>query len=384
MRILFVLNSTKIDGSVISAINLMTGLTRLGVQCYVVQPDTAIDPIFIERTKGIVEHTYYAPLRPHVMKLASESKGLTGKLKRLIKGTRTYWIFASRNEIKAIRSIISEIEPDIVHTNAGIFHAGYYASKSMNVPHVWHLREYQDKDFHYEPAPSFSVFHQALMDSYVITISNDILTYFQLQDSPKAQCIYNGCLSVKDASYQGQKRDYFLCCSRISPEKGQESVIRAFASFRTEHPSYKLVIAGTGEAGYVDHLKDVALQVGCQEAVVFIGFQKDVKPLMREARALIVASVYEGFGRMTAEACFCGCAVIGHNTGGTKEILDITGGFPYDDDGELLQQMNTVADLDSPSYQKVVLEAQQKALSTFSIEQNISKTYALYKKVLDI
>ena len=179
------------------------------------------------------------------------------------------------------------------------------------------------------------------------------------------------------------KENYFLCCSRISPEKGHKEVVKAFAIFYKKHPNYRLVIAGFGDPQYIQELKDDADRYGCLKAVDFIGFQKDVRPFMRKARALIVASRFEGFGRMTAEAAISGCLVIGHNTGGTKEILDITGGFPYMGKAEsLAKAMIQAADLDKNAYQKMAEIAQKQAVQFFSNESNIRNVYSFYREIL--
>ena len=43
---------------------------------------------------------------------------------------------------------------------------------------------------------------------------------------------------------------------------------------------------------------------------------------MRQAKAIIIPSHNEGFGRCMPEAMFNGCLCIGHDTGGTKEQMD--------------------------------------------------------------
>ena len=45
--------------------------------------------------------------------------------------------------------------PDIIHTNTGVIHEGLKVAKRLKIPHVWHLREYQDKDFNWEAFPLF-------------------------------------------------------------------------------------------------------------------------------------------------------------------------------------------------------------------------------------
>ena len=105
---------------------------------------------------------------------------------------------------------------------------------------------------------------------------------------------------------------------------------------------------------------------------------------MNKAQALIVASRCEGFGRMTAEAAFCGCLVVGHNTGGTKEILDVTGGFPYEGGAEMLEQkMEEIAALSDKEYRLMAEKAQQEAVVHFSNEAYVDGVYSLYKKIMD-
>ena len=99
--------------------------------------------------------------------------------------------------------------------------------------------------------------------------------------------------------------------------------------------------------------------------------------------ALIVASKFEGFGRMTAEAAFRGCMVIGHNTGGTKEILSKIGGYSYDNGiADLIDKMNKVAELDESKYVCQAKMAQEKAVNIFSNEQSAKKIFEFYKQIM--
>ena len=121
----------------------------------------------------------------------------------------------------------------------------------------------------------------------------------------------------------------------------------------------------------------------CDSAVVFMGYQKDVLGLMAEAKALIVASRSEGFGRMTAEAAFCGCPVIGNNSGGTKEILEETGGFPFEGtSSDLANKMEIVASLSDHEYLSIAKKAQEKAVELYSCESNGNNIYGFYQKII--
>lgn len=377
MKILYILHSTIRGGATISFFNMITGIKERGADIIVIIP----------------EHDYW--LEKEIEKIGADFRicPLTSSfLDR--KGT---WIkdnllhlprvflkeYKKRKSYTTLCKLVKEIRPDIIHTNTGVIHEGYKCAKKYSIPHVWHLREYQDKDFHWEICPSKRYFEKCLNDSYVITITEDILHYFHLSQNHHARTIYNGVLS-EDVVYQDwPKQKFFLCASRIGPEKGHEDTIKAFADFHKKEPDVRLCILGFGNNEYIEKLQNLAKKLNCDNAIDWMGFKSDVVQYMRHAVALIVASRYEGFGRMTAEACFCGCVVIGRETGGTKEILEQTGGLFFNDVKTLRTRMEEVVSWDETQYMSVALKAQQTAIEMYSIESNVNQIYEFYRKVLE-
>ena len=45
---------------------------------------------------------------------------------------------------KKVINYIQEVKPNIIHSNVGPIDIGYKAAKKLRIPHVWHIREYQD------------------------------------------------------------------------------------------------------------------------------------------------------------------------------------------------------------------------------------------------
>jgi glycosyltransferase involved in cell wall biosynthesis len=158
--------------------------------------------------------------------------------------------------------------------------------------------------------------------------------------------------------------------------------LEAFIAFHQLHPEYKLLFAGQGDEKYTSRLKQLASK-HCPEAVCFLGHRNDVGQLMEQATALIVGSYSEGFGRMTAEACFKGCIVIGRDTGGTKEIIENTNGLMFHNIDMLKQQMIKVASMTPKEYLEIASIAQQRAIEQYSIESNVQQTFALYQQIID-
>jgi glycosyltransferase involved in cell wall biosynthesis len=103
-----------------------------------------------------------------------------------------------------------------------------------------------------------------------------------------------------------------LFLSRIDPKKGLDLLLRAFADVRKSIPQVSLVVAGDGDASYVNSLKAEAESLGVSSDVHWPGFLTGVE---KEA-ALLDADVYtlpsysENFGISVIEALAAGLPVI--------------------------------------------------------------------------
>lgn len=381
MKVLYILHSTIMGGATISFLNMIAGMSKRGVQIFIIIPSHDVE--FVNLTNEKYGSVCFVSPIPWSICVNTNYSGLYGNLRDSLFFFPRYLnkYRAEKSALKRFSGIIEEVKPDIIHTNTGVTWMGLWAAKKYGLPHVWHLREYQDKDFGWKIFPSKKCFEYYLRKSNVITISDDLRHYFHLDDCDTAHTIYNGIMNHNESEMHWPKKNYFLMASRVSKEKGHDDVIKAFAEFYKTHDNYKLCIMGFGQKDYLDHLKALSVSLGCSEAIDWIGFQGDVKPYMRKARALIVASYFEGFGRMTAEACFMGCMVIGRNTGGTKEIIDKTGGELFETTEGLMAKMNKVADMKEFEYIGSMKKAQHIAINTFSNESNVMNIYELYEKL---
>lgn len=374
MKVLYIVNSTNMGGATISFLNMVLGLRQKGVTPIVVCPDNCINRDFLQllEEKGI---SYYMSSIVSSIIYPAKKHLFMRWLKSCLSLSYKKWISK-----KKLKKIVEIEKPDIIHTNVGVIHEGYHVARILKIPHVWHLREYQTKDFHWLIFPSYSIFRQHLKKSFVITITNGIREYFKLT-FPKAITIYNGIYRRDETCLVKDKESYFLIASRISPEKGILDVIKAFSKFSLRH-DYRLRIAGMDSGQYVESLVNSARELDCLDRIDFLGFQKDIRHLMSYAKALIVASPYEGFGRMTAEAAFCGTIVIGRNTAGTKEIMDVTGGLAFSTIDEMTEQMEVLALMPAGEYMSKALYAQKKAKDYYSIENNVDRVFSFYKDII--
>lgn len=95
---------------------------------------------------------------------------------------------------------------------------------------------------------------------------------------------------------------------RLHPQKGHDILLRAFAKLVETEQRLRLIIVGTGpdEAA----LRALARQLNVEKAVEFVGFQSNPYAFMAHADLFVLASRYEGFGMVLAEALAVGTAVV--------------------------------------------------------------------------
>ena len=123
-----------------------------------------------------------------------------------------------------------------------------------------------------------------------------------------------------------------------------------------------------------------------QSFVKFLGRRNDVYELMAQSEMLIVPSIFEGFGFITAEGMANGCVVLGRNTAGTKEQFDVglkmTGreiGFRFTTEADLVQCMEKVSKTDCSGMLKA---AKKVVLSNYTQGIHAQKVMDYYKKIL--
>jgi phosphatidylinositol alpha-1,6-mannosyltransferase len=125
-------------------------------------------------------------------------------------------------------------------------------------------------------------------------------------------------------------RPVLLTLARLVRRKGHDLVIRALAQVRRQVPDVTYLIAGSGEAAYVESLRELARRCGVEDAVRFLGRVGDERlPELYSASLLYVMASrsneasgnYEGFGITYLEANACGIPVIGADTGGVADAI---------------------------------------------------------------
>lgn len=113
--------------------------------------------------------------------------------------------------------------------------------------------------------------------------------------------------------------------------KGFDYLIKAWAKLQPQHPEWNLLIAGRGDATYLNSL---IAELGCKN-VTISSFNKDIIDVYKRASIFVLSSRTEGFPMVLLEAMSQGCACVAFdNQGRTEEILGEDAGLLFESGNE--------------------------------------------------
>jgi len=111
----------------------------------------------------------------------------------------------------------------------------------------------------------------------------------------------------------------FLCLARLSPEKGQAKLLRAFSAVLKQRPDARLVILGNGPLRQdLDLLID---ELGMDGKVYLGGLRMNPFSALKAADCLVLPSDHEGQGLVLVEAMVLGKPIIATNIVTSRDVL---------------------------------------------------------------
>jgi len=388
IKVLFVLHKTVLmGGGTKSFLVMLKGLQEKGILPIVAMPDReGVYSVISEMNIPTIITPYYDTVYPWIR----SAKDVLFFLPRIILH-RTVNFYAIRKIAKVARNE----NISLVHTNVSICTIGYWVARHLNVPHVYHIREYADTDFGLYHFPSRKYFYRLLSasKSYNICITKDIQRHFYQANRTESRVIYNGIQPGIDVMPNEPKKNYFLFAGRIVEAKGVMDMLQAYANYtkKTAHTIPLYIIGEQPDPAYYNKLAKFVKQNHLEDFVKFFGQRSDIREFMLHARAIIIPSRNEGFGRCMPEAMFCGCLAIGRNTGGTREQLDngleVTGeeiALRYDSEKQLNTFLHDISNNSVDYYNHYKERAFRTVNQLYSSESNVNIVYQFYHFILNL
>jgi len=141
------------------------------------------------------------------------------------------------------------------------------------------------------------------------------------------------------------KNKRIVSVARLTPQKNNDVLIKAFAKFSENHPDYTLTIYGIGELG--EKLKCLADSLGVGDKVSMPGPSKTIHEDILDAEMMCLVSSREGMSNSMIESMCLGLPCICTKVSGAIDLIkDGENGLLVDigDVDGLVEKMNLIAD----------------------------------------
>lgn len=173
---------------------------------------------------------------------------------------------------------------------------------------------------------------------------------------------------------------FLVVVGTIEPRKNYSRLVQALMHLRQRDPDLKLVVVGSKGWLYDDFFQAIT-DVGATEHIIFPGYipDEDLPAMYAASTAMVMPSVYEGFGLPLLEAMACGTPIASSNAaslpelGGTVPIY-----FDPQNVDEMIAALETV--LGDEHLQHTMRQRGPEQAARFSWNQAARETAMLYNR----
>lgn len=172
-----------------------------------------------------------------------------------------------------------------------------------------------------------------------------------------------------------------LNVGRLSPEKGQDLLLRAVAPLTERFPQLTVKFAGTGPQE--PELRALAAELGISNRVHFLGYIHDMPSLYAQTDLLVQSSLTEGLPNVILEAAYLRVPMVATDVGGTSEVVQHgTSGWliPPGDIGALKAGIEKFL-TDTEAFAAMTHTAHARILEHFSFATRTQKLTEFYERL---
>ena len=301
----------------------------------------------------------------------------------LIFRVRSY--FSQRSASAKIAEKVKNSNFGMIHSNSSLQEVGYYLSNKLELPHVWHIREFGDLDYsfiyNFSLARRMKILRSA---AKCIFVGEKLLQHFNYTEEGNSIVIRNGVFPrnlAENIDWKKEKND-LLIIGYLKPTKGQDIAIKAFSFICKQYPDKKLHIVGDGCQKYRAELDHLVKELDLENSVIFHGFKSKVSTFYLTSKYTLMCSQNEAMGRVTPEAFAHGSVVIGIDNAGTSEMVtNKKSGMLFK--GDPLELANIILELEmkNDKYESLRSLARDEFMEHYTEEQYFQKISAIYENI---
>ena len=173
----------------------------------------------------------------------------------------------------------------------------------------------------------------------------------------------------------------FGTVARLTPMKGIEFSIQAFAEILQHLPDAIYVLVGDGDKSR--EYQELTVSLGIKNSVKFLGYQANVFDPLTAMDIFLFPSLKEAMGISVVEALAVGLPVVSTNVGGLPEVItsDVGSLVQPSDSHAMAREAIAIA---TGNRDELAKNARLRAEEMFSVASMVSKTSAVYQKLLKL
>ena len=247
------------------------------------------------------------------------------KLNMGLSNVRAGWKLRLQRQI-VLRRIVKKFSPDVaIGFQVGTFLAGFTATLGMGIPMIAAERNSPDLfDFMPDGEKQRRWAGRALMMADCVAVQLDSYREkYPLKLRSRIVSIPNPVIQLKCPAYPNESVSppcRILNVGRLSEQKNQMLLIRAFARIALHYPDWSLTLLGEGDQR--GEIEDLIVRKRLTGQVELVGTVTDVDAWYRESAFLAFPSLWEGFPNALVEAFRQGLPAVGlEQTAGVNELL---------------------------------------------------------------
>jgi len=135
----------------------------------------------------------------------------------------------------------------------------------------------------------------------------------------QVKLIFNPYLKSLHNIKSEKRKKNILSVGRLTKQKNQIIILRAFKIFLKSFPNYKLILIGHGN-DYIK-LKNLALNLGIEKNVELLGWKKNLKKFYLSSKIFVFPSLYEGLPNALIDSVNYNLPPISTKCSGAEDIL---------------------------------------------------------------
>lgn len=282
--------------------------------------------------------------------------------------------------------------PKLLYVNqAGATKIALLVARILRLPVIAHVRLAEDVQY------IGSLGAKASQLQSIVCVSNYMLGLLKAEDnlrSNRLRMLYDpysprNNWNGKDDMPQSAHDNTVSCVGRLTPIKGQDILLRAISSLRSEGVFLRVLMVGASPAGdgFETKLRELARTLEISDQVTWLGYQDDVFTAIHGSMGQVCPSHQEPLGRVIFEAWDAGLVPISWSgAGGSAEaITDSKGGMLYDDQDakSLAVALRTLLGMNTYQRQQMIRKGRGWLRKHCDPEEFSHSMFAVWQDALD-